>query len=260
MRKNSSPSSRPLVSFIIQTKNEQRTIGKVLHALAMQTCQDFEIINVDDHSRDRTLAIIQSFAKQLTIKSYPLKSLFNHSASLNLGAAKAQGRYLCILVGHALPITDTWLADGLKHLADPKVAAVTGFMSGLPLGYFSRSLSRLFFLPHQRRLQPCTPQMTNTNALLRRKLWQAYPFDESLPGCEDYDWASEMIARGYRVVKDPRFSVFHSHLVLGQRTNLLQRWQGYQTTVNLINARQRPTKKKTSILTSARQKKAKMLE
>jgi len=57
--------------------------------------------------------------------------------------------------------------------------------------------------------------MTNTNAIIRKDLWEAYPFDEDLEECEDYDWACEMIARGYDVVKDPTFSVYHSHGGIG---------------------------------------------
>jgi GT2 family glycosyltransferase len=59
------------------------------------------------------------------------------------------------------------------------------------------------------------------NCIIRRSLWKAYPFDENLPslvpetgkyGLEDYDWSKEMMARGYRIVVDPSFSVFHSHV------------------------------------------------
>jgi hypothetical protein len=38
-----------------------------------------------------------------------------------------------------------------------------------------------------------------------------YNFDENLGSCEDYDWACEMLHRGYNVVCLPGFGVFHSH-------------------------------------------------
>jgi hypothetical protein len=60
------------------------------------------------------------------------------------------------------------------------------------------------------------PWMTNTNAIIRKDLWESYHFDENLTGCEDYDWAKEMLFRGFNVVKYKPFSSFHSHLFLGR--------------------------------------------
>ena len=59
-----------------------------------------------------------------------------------------------------------------------------------------------------------------TNCIIRRRFWKKYPFNEEMSdtipnsdrfGGEDYDWALEMLARGYRVVVEPKFNVYHSH-------------------------------------------------
>ncbi len=61
---------------------------------------------------------------------------------------------------------------------------------------------------------------STVNCILRRSLWEEYPFDEKIPekipyagkfGGEDYDWGVEMLARGYRLVVEPKFDVYHSH-------------------------------------------------
>jgi len=233
---------KPRVSFVIRTKDESMWIGKVLKFLMSQTFKDFEIIIVDSGSTDKTLEIVKKFPTRL-VQIKPEE--FNYSYALNLGISKAKGEYIGIISGHSIPISDTWLSDGLKNFKDGKIAAVSGNYSSVPVGYFSRSLGRLFFKPYQKRLN-FNPWMTNTNALIRKSLWKKYPFDEKLPECEDYDWASEMISRGYNVIKDPKFSIFHSHFLLG-KPGYLERLPKWKRLCALIDKRKRPRKSYTKI-------------
>jgi len=233
---------KPRVSFVIRTKDESMWVGKVLQFLMDQTFRDFEIIIVDSGSTDKTLEIVKKFPIRL-MQIKPEE--FNYSYALNLGISKANGKYIGIISGHSIPVSDSWLSDGLKNFKDRKVAAISGNNSSVPVGYFSRSLGRLFFKTYQKKLN-FNPWMTNTNSLIRKDLWEQYPFDEKLPECEDYDWASEMIARGYNVIKDPKFNVFHSHFLLGKPGYLARkpRWEKICAT---IDKRKRPRKSYSKI-------------
>jgi len=54
--------------------------------------------------------------------------------------------------------------------------------------------------------------MGNTNAIYRKELWLKHHFDESyVDGGEDGEWAYYFIERGYNIIQDPRFGVYHSH-------------------------------------------------
>ena len=233
---------KPRVSFVIRTKDESMWIGKVLQFLMDQTSRDFEIIIVDSGSTDKTLEIVKKFPIRL-IQIKPEE--FNYSYALNLGISKANGKYIGIISGHSIPVSDSWLSDGLKNFKDGKVAAISGNYSSLPIGYFSRSLGRLFLKPYQKKLN-FNPWMTNTNSLVRKDLWEQYPFDEKLPECEDYDWGKEMIARGYNIIKDPKFNVFHSHFLLG-RPGYLARKPRWEKICTLIDKRKRPRKSYSKI-------------
>ncbi len=233
---------KPLVSFVIRTKDESMWIGKVLQFLMDQTFKDFEIIIIDSGSTDKTLEIVKKFPIRL-IQIKPEE--FNYSYALNLGISKANGKYIGIISGHSIPVSDSWLSDGLKNFKDGKVAAISGNYSSFPVGYFSRSLGRLFFKPCQKKLN-FNPWMTNTNSLVRKDLWKQYPFDEKLPECEDYDWASEMISRGYNVIKDPKFNVFHSHFLLG-RPGYSARKPRWEKICAIIDKRKRPRKSYSKI-------------
>jgi len=55
------------------------------------------------------------------------------------------------------------------------------------------------------------PKGNNGNAAIRRELWQDQPFDESLPGLEDIDWARKSQRKGYRVYYAADAAVHHVH-------------------------------------------------
>ncbi|MCH7730133.1 glycosyltransferase [Patescibacteria group bacterium] len=228
---------KPKVSFVIRTKNEARFIGKVLKYLYKQTFQNFEVIIVDSGSTDKTLEIVKKFPVKV-IKIKPKD--FNFSYSLNLGISKAKGEIIGIISGHTIPISNNWLEGGLKNFKDKNVAGITGCSSENPFPYLWRVLGALDFISFDKRIE-FTKRMTNTHALIRKNMWELYPFDEKLPGAEDYDWASEMIARGYNVIRDNKFRAFHSHIVLGRRPNVLRRkmWGEW---VRAIDKRKRPRK------------------
>lgn len=238
---------KPLASFVIRTKNEGVHIEKVLKALETQTVKDFEIIVIDSGSTDKTLEIVKKFPVRL-MKIKPEE--FSYSHALNLGISKARGKYIGIISGHSLPLTDTWLEDGLKNFKKGNVAGVTGYMTGFPLGYFSRRMGRLFFFPYQRKVQNYCPWMTNTNSLIRKDLWKKYPFDENLKeGCEDYDWAVEMLSRKYSIVKDPKFAVVHSHFLI-DKPSYYKRRKIWNRVCKTIEAKKRPSKSHAKLETN----------
>jgi len=61
---------------------------------------------------------------------------------------------------------------------------------------------------------------STVNCVLKKSLWEEYLFDEELSdeiaqarkfGGEDYDRATEMLARGYKIIVEPKFDVYYSH-------------------------------------------------
>ncbi len=195
-----SSNSRITTSWVIRTKNEEKHIGEVLEMLQKQTRQDFEIIIVDSGSTDETLEIIKNFPTKL-IQIKPEE--FNYGFALNLSIKESRGQFIGILSGHSVPITKNFYANGMKFFSDPKIAAISGNYIESKIKFAGKALSLL-------RDRHFTSDLTNTNSLIRKDLWTIYPFDEKLKqGCEDRDWALEMLARGYDIVKVPSFSTIY---------------------------------------------------
>jgi glycosyltransferase involved in cell wall biosynthesis len=55
------------VSIVIPTKNSANTLGRTLESINNQTCTNYEIIIVDNHSTDDTLTIAKRYTNKIFI-------------------------------------------------------------------------------------------------------------------------------------------------------------------------------------------------
>ncbi len=83
-------------SVVIPTYNEQNYLGDLLSDLSNQTYPPHEVIVVDCHSEDKTLAVTQSFRHKLPLKLIDTR-LRTPAAARNAGAKIAKGTYLLFI-------------------------------------------------------------------------------------------------------------------------------------------------------------------
>lgn len=86
------------VSVVIACKNEEHNIPQLLEGLKNQTCSDFELIFVNDHSSDRTLSLLEDS-----------KSAFENISILNAvksGKKNALAQGIAIAAGDIIVTTD----------------------------------------------------------------------------------------------------------------------------------------------------------
>jgi len=82
---------QPLVSVIVTTKNNEATLDACLSSIIDQTYSNLELIVVDNHSTDDTLAIAQCYTE--AVYTYGPE----RSAQRNYAVQKAHGAYVCII-------------------------------------------------------------------------------------------------------------------------------------------------------------------
>ncbi len=204
----------PTVSVILRTRNEAHTLPDTVAAIRTQVWPVGaapELIVVDSGSTDGTLRVARQMGVDRSIDLAGER--FSFGRALNLGAARAGGEILVALSAHARPVHDRWLEELLRPLADPRVAGVYGAQWPWPNAWppVVLDLRRCYGSTPVVHRAPKDAFFSNANAALRRSLWQELPFDESLPACEDQDWARRAIGRGWIIIYAPEAAVYHSH-------------------------------------------------
>lgn len=83
-------------SIIIPVYNRPEEVNELLESLTLQTVKDFEVIVVEDGSKNPCKAVCDKFSENLDLK-YFSKDNSGPGPSRNFGVNKAQGEYVIIL-------------------------------------------------------------------------------------------------------------------------------------------------------------------
>ncbi|MFA5131070.1 MAG: glycosyltransferase [Patescibacteria group bacterium] len=208
--------TNPGISVVIRSCNESAALKNLIYAIWSQQYNGrIEIVVVDNESTDDTAEV----AKKLGAKVINIpRDEFTFPKSINLGVRIASHEIVVLTVAHALPLNDLWLSSAAHYFSAPSVAGV--FAHCLPAK--KRTLSEIiFYYPNYFWDRINSPRilkkremgiMGGTNCALRRSLWELNNFDQGFElGGEDSQWAVWAINRGYKIVMDTNFTVFHSH-------------------------------------------------
>lgn len=100
----------PLVSVIMPAYNAEKTIQSAINSVIAQTFGDFELIIIDDCSKDGTFEIISSFQSK-DERIVPLRNEQNSGAAAtrNRGVSAARGEWIAFLDSD-----DIWRKDKLE--------------------------------------------------------------------------------------------------------------------------------------------------
>ncbi|MBW6451133.1 MAG: glycosyltransferase [DPANN group archaeon] len=118
---------KPMITFLLPAYNEEKTITRTIQSIINVNYPKnlFEIIIIDDGSKDKTASIVKDLIKQYTnIKIKLLQQKNNGKASaLNNGMTKATGEYIAIVDADSR-IEPNSIKYLIPHLYEKDVGAV----------------------------------------------------------------------------------------------------------------------------------------
>lgn len=196
-------SSHPIVSFVVIAHNEQAGIERALRSILAQPADcPREVIVVDDGSGDATPDCVAAVAAD-----YPEVRLIRLDRNLGrgfaraTGIAEAAGRYIAT-VDADIVLPRDWLARCLEALADAD--AVAGI--AVPDGDVTYLHTRFGLEP---KVRPHTTDVTGSNAVYRREIFDEIAFDPRLRDGEDVALSHALRQQAARVLTVPGLVVRH---------------------------------------------------
>lgn len=110
-------SSAPLFTFVVAAYNVAPYIGRCLESLSAQTCDDFEVLAIDDHSTDNTAEVIKAAAaKDPRIQLVERSTNYGPHRVRMLGTEMAAGKWIIYVDGD--DELDSHLLERLKPVLE----------------------------------------------------------------------------------------------------------------------------------------------
>lgn len=146
-----------LVSIIMPAYNSSKYIGQAIESVISQTYKNWELIIVDDDSKDNTLEVIKKYMREDNrIKCISLKKNYGAAHARNIAIENSKGKYLAFLDSD-----DLWYPEKLEK--------------------------QISFMEKNNYYFSCTAyqQITDDNKVLKKiiKVKNKYDYNEVLKNC-----------------------------------------------------------------------------
>ena len=207
-----------LCSVIVPVYNGATTIPSCLHALATQTTpsEQYEVIIVDDGSKDTTATIVQDWITAHPQVQARLVQQANAgpAAARNHGAQVAQTNLLLFTDADCVP-TPTWIAAMVVGFAHPDVVGIKGaYLTNRPT-FVPRFVQMEYEDRYDRmRQQPTIDFIDTYSAGYKRDIFLANGgFDTTFTtaSVEDQEFSFRLAQKGYELRFVPQAQVYHAH-------------------------------------------------
>lgn len=226
----------PLVSIIMPAYNAGRLITVAISSVQSQTISDWELLVIDDCSKDKTLETAQTIAKEDC-------RIHVYSNEVNSGVAKTRNKGLDLCRGKYIAFLDS---DDTWHPEKLQVQLNKLQQSGADISYTS------YAIVNSTGQKQCpdflVPETVSFDAMLREnvigcstvmltvEIGKRYKFESSFYH-EDYVLWLQLLQSGYRAVGVPEVMVdyfYHGDSKAGNKRNAArERWNIYRRFLQL---------------------------
>lgn len=203
------------VTVVIPTYNRRLLLKQCLDAIARQTypVSLFDVIVVDDGSKDGTEDFIREYSKDLKINfTFFKQQNSGPAAARNRGIQHAKGEIIAFTDDDCIP-ADNWIEEGVKLFVDPFIGGVGGGIRQVGNGITSEFIEfhRIWQVPI---IEGKANYLITANAFYRRDILVSVGgFEEGIknPGGEDPDISMKIRECGYVLKVNENSIVYHAH-------------------------------------------------
>lgn len=224
-----------LISVVMPNYNGHRFVEQAIDSVLSQTYQNFELLVVDDCSKDDSLWLIKQNAQSDSrIRIIALEKNVGVANARNVGIQEAKGRYISLLDND-----DLWTEDKLeRQLAIAENGADIVYCSYDFIDEQNHEIKKPFIVPTQTDFNKmlASSVISCSTSFIKTELMQANPFNPEFYH-EDYVLWMELLRVCPTAYGDEKV-LMHYRQVTGSRSNkkgnaAKERWNTYRKALKL---------------------------
>lgn len=228
-----------LITVVMPNYNGHRFVEQAIDSVLAQTYQNFELLVVDDCSKDDSLQLIRQKAQSDSrIRVIALEQNAGVANARNIGIKEAKGKYIALLDND-----DLWTEDKLqRQLALAENGADIVYCSYDFIDEQNNSIKKPFIVPQQTNFNKMLASnvIGCSTSFIKTDLMQAHPFNPNFYH-EDYVLWMELLRVCSTAYGDPKV-LMHYRQVAGSRSNkkgnaAKERWNTYRKALKLNAAK-----------------------
>ena len=188
---------KPYVSVIMPAYNAEKTVKACIDSLLKQTYENYEIIAVDNNSKDKTKEILQSYKGKIRFLTEEKQGSF---AARNTGVRNSKGEILAFIDADCTA-ENNWLEKLTEQIrVEAEVAAYGGSVDVQETRW-----SRMEHLYEESIIEGFSKGNyieigdTKNLAITRRVFEDTGGFDESFEWSGDTDFGLRIVEQGYKI-------------------------------------------------------------
>ncbi|MEB2784730.1 glycosyltransferase family 2 protein [Algoriphagus persicinus] len=204
-----------LVSIVLPTYNRAHLVSRAINSVINQTYLNWELIIVDDFSKDDSISVIKSYLKDDRIKLYENKVNLGGSGSRNIGIFHSRGEFVTFLDSD-----DEYLPDKVKLQVELFKTSKIENLGVVNCGRFDQRNGQIYnkWIPKFRGdvtipLLSKDKVGSNTSLLMvsREVLDDEIRFDENMPAGQDWDFLIRICLEFNMDFVDQNLVIIHHH-------------------------------------------------
>jgi glycosyltransferase involved in cell wall biosynthesis len=210
--------TNPLVSVIIPSHNYAHLIAETIQSIIAQTCNDLEIIVIDDESTDNTKQIVSNYSNYYPVKYFYIKheGKATPAHAMNYGLTKAKGDFIIFVASDDLILPNYiekcyslytfWSClQGIKIGLIWTGCKEFGTSDELRIPRISLTSGKYDFF--------INPSGQLGSMLVPKDVYKKVgKYDETLSALEDWDMAIRILLKGYRAASVPEpLALYREH-------------------------------------------------
>lgn len=178
-----------MVSIVIRNKNESSALENILSIITKVYSGDYkEIIIVDNYSTDNSVEIAAKYKCRVIFIDN-----FSYGRATNLGIESAVSKYVLLLSSHAIPIGNSFFKNTFDALNNFENIAGIRYVNSIE--NYKRAIKNNFIV-----IEPLKHGLMTGCALVSKKAWEQFKFDEELPFSEDKEWSERVVKNGFQIL------------------------------------------------------------